>query len=79
MASNPFFSGRIPPDLYQHVEKHCKEVGESKTEILIKALSTYLNLPIPSTGENSTISAPEVNKEMFEALEKRIEFLEKLL
>jgi hypothetical protein len=52
MAS-PFFSGRIPQDLYDHIEQHTQETGESKTQILINALSAYLGhkLPVSSSLE----------------------------
>jgi transcriptional regulator len=76
MASNPFFSGRIPPELHQQIEKYCQETGESKTEVLIKALSAYLNFPIIIPQKNFIAAIPEVTKEMFEELEKRIKILE---
>jgi hypothetical protein len=76
MASNPFFSGRIPSELYQQIEKHCEEVGDSKTEVLIKALSAYLNFPIIIPGKNVVAATPEITKEMFEKLEQRVKLLE---
>ena len=45
MAS-PFFSGRIPQELYDRVEQHIKETGEGKTQILINALSQYLGVEV---------------------------------
>ena len=45
MAS-PFFSGRIPQELYDRVDQHVKESGEGKTQILINALSQYLGFEI---------------------------------
>jgi hypothetical protein len=79
MASNRFFSGRIPNELYEQAEKHCEETGNSKTEILIKALSSYLNFPIEIPGKNIVIYNPEVTKEMFDTLEERIKVLENTL
>lgn len=79
MASNPFFSGRIPLELYQQAERYCLETGKAKTELLIEALSAYLNFPVTSPGKHFANPIPEISKEMFEALEIRIEFLEKLL
>ncbi|MHC5831690.1 MAG: hypothetical protein ACYT04_90905, partial [Nostoc sp.] len=79
MASNHFFSGRIPNELYEQAEKHCKETGDSKTEVLIKALSTYLNFPIAIPGKNLIAPASEVTKEMFERLEERLKILEDYL
>lgn len=79
MVSNKFFSGRIPNELYEQAEKHCEETGDSKTEVLIKALSTYLNFPIAIPGKNLIAPAPEVTKEMFETLEEKIRILEDAL
>jgi hypothetical protein len=79
MASNPFFSGRIPPELYQEAEKYCQETGKSKTELLIEALSDRLNFPVTLPGKNPVIPDVEVNREMFEKLEERVKFLETLL
>ena len=44
---NPYFSGRIPPELFEHIEKFRETSGESKTELLIAALSTYTNYQSP--------------------------------
>ena len=43
MASNPFFSGRIPQSLSDAIEAHRKQTGESKTEVLTRALAKYIN------------------------------------
>lgn len=79
MSSNHFFSGRIPNELYEQAEKHCEESGDSKTEVLIKALSAYLNFPITIPGKNIISPIPEVTKEMFEILEERVNVLEEFL
>lgn len=79
MASNPFFSGRIPTELYQQAEKHCQETGDSKTELLIKALSSYLNFPVAIPGKTFVALPVEVSKEMFERLEERVKVLENSL
>ncbi len=79
MASNHFFSGRIPNGLYEQAEKHCEETGDSKTEVLIKALSAYLNFPIAIPEKNIITTIPEVTKEMFETLEERVKALEESL
>ena len=49
MSGNPFFSGRIPPNLFERAEQHCDESGISKTELLIAALRAYLDYPEPPT------------------------------
>lgn len=46
MPSNPFFSGRIPPELLDAIEKHRQLTGESKTDLLIKALSQYVGFQL---------------------------------
>lgn len=79
MASNPFFSGRIPPELYQQAEKHCEETGKGKTELLIEALSAYLNFPVILPGKNFGIPAPEISGERIDKLEERVRVLEALL
>ncbi|PHV60997.1 hypothetical protein [Cyanobacterium aponinum] len=49
MSGNPFFSGRIPKELDEHIENFRRESGESKTEILIRALSAYTGFSLPKT------------------------------
>lgn len=73
---NPFFSARIPPDLFEKIEQHIAETGESKTQILIQALATYVNHPI-QTQEVSVSKG--ISIEMFTALEERVAALEQLL
>ena len=75
MASNSFFSGRIPPELHQSVKDYCEESGKSQTKVLIEALSNYLNIPI----ENRNSKNDEVTKEMYNSLLERIEILEEKL
>ena len=75
MASNSFFSGRIPPELHQSVRDYCKESGKSKTKVLIEALSNYLNIPVQDRNNKNS----EVTKEMYNSLVIRIENLEKSL
>lgn len=72
MASNSFFSGRIPPELHQSVREYCEESGKSKTDVLIEALSNYLNIPVQDRGNKNG----EVTKEMYDLLVERIEILE---
>lgn len=76
MAGNPFFSGRIPKELNERVVKHCEETGKTKTQVLVEALSGYLNIPIPESNPNLR---SEVTKEQFASLESRVTSLEALL
>lgn len=71
--ANPFFSGRIPPDLLERIEQHVSETGESKTQVLINALAAYLNHPV---SRPALVSSP--GEERFRALEERLTVLEKL-
>ena len=72
MAS-PFFSGRIPQELYDRIEQHIKESGEGKTQILINALSQYLGFEIPKPSS--------INTDLFlselESLKERVSLLER--
>jgi hypothetical protein len=72
MSANPFFSGRIPQDLYESVERHCSETGSSKTQVLINALVSYLDHPIKSNAIDLS-----VNTKLIE-LEKQISSLSSL-
>lgn len=74
MASNPFFSGRIPQSLFDAVEAYRHENNVSKTDVLIKALSAYVKLP----SETRFIQT-EVDNSRLESLESRVTHLEKLL
>ncbi|MDF5721513.1 MAG: hypothetical protein PUP91_13740 [Rhizonema sp. PD37] len=44
MAS-PFFSGRIPQELFERIEQNIQNTGRTKTEILVAALEIYLSSP----------------------------------
>lgn len=73
MAS-PFFSGRIPQELYDRVDQHIKESGEGKTQILINALSQYLGVEI-STPKPSNINDLFLSE--LESLKERVSSLER--
>jgi hypothetical protein len=72
MASNPFFSGRIPQELLDQVEKHVQETGESKTNILIRALAAYLEFPIKL---NST-SNSDLEKRVYDIEQQIVKLLD---
>lgn len=73
---NPFFSGRIPLDLFEKVNQHIAKTGESKTQVLVKALAYYLDHPIKI--KETSINA-EVSLDLFSALEQRVVALEQSL
>jgi len=49
---SPFFSGRIPQELYDRIENHIKLTGESKTQVLITALSKYVGYELSVSDNN---------------------------
>ena len=73
MAS-PFFSGRIPQELYDRIDQHIKESGEGKTQILINALSAYLGIEI-SKPKSSGVNADFLSE--LENLKERVSLLER--
>lgn len=79
MSISPFFSGRIPQELYDKADEYCKETGKKKTELLIEALSTYLNFPVKTQTTNFVPQAAEVTKEMFDSLQEQVNRLERLV
>ncbi|NES70681.1 MAG: hypothetical protein F6K24_38450 [Okeania sp. SIO2D1] len=70
--TNPFFSGRIPQELLDHVEEYREQTGESKTDVLIKALANYTGYKIPEANNLPKI-APITEK--VERLERGLETL----
>lgn len=79
MPTSPFLSGRIPQDLFDKVEEHCKETGKGKTDLMIEALSIYLNFPVRTQTTNFVPQPVEVTKEMFESLQQQVNKLELLI
>ena len=66
--ANPFFSGRIPKELLDHVEQHRESTGETKTDVLVKALAAYTGFQLDEKGE---IAPPaSITSELLERLEK---------
>lgn len=71
MAPNPFFSGRIPPKLFDKANEYIKKTGKTKTQVLIESLSMYLDCPV-----DLFLDKIPASKEQLEALEKRISKIE---
>ena len=69
MTTNPFFSGRIPQGLYDRIEEYREQTGESKTEILIRALAQYVDYPLEG-------DAPPPIKQTFEEIFSRLAIIE---
>jgi len=72
MPASPFFSGRIPQSLFDAIKSRCDKSGESKTDILVRALSAYIDHPVdwPVAPPGS----PE-NNQRLEAVEKELQEL----
>ena len=45
--NNCFLSGRISPEFYKQVEEYLIRTGESKTEMLVKAVAAYIGTELP--------------------------------
>jgi hypothetical protein len=71
MANNPFISARVSPELQKQLESYSKKTGESKSRIVVNALSAYLEDPehVKTRHRNS-------NSESIKALERRLNALE---
>ena len=74
MATNPFFSGRIPQALLDRIESFRKETGEGKTDILIKALAKYVGFEL----EKDKPSYPPIRQEL-NSIFVRLEQLEEIV
>ncbi|AFZ43323.1 hypothetical protein PCC7418_1117 [Halothece sp. PCC 7418] len=42
---NPFLGVRIPPEIEQAIVERMQHTGQSKSDIVVAALKTYLELP----------------------------------
>jgi hypothetical protein len=74
MSTKPFFSGRIPQNLYDALEAYRQRTNESKTDILIQALSRYIDHPVELSTSPNAVEASRV-----ESLEKKFEVLKQEL
>lgn len=76
LAGNPFFSCQIPPDLQERIEHHIAKTGESKNQVLINALNTYLNQPRQLSPANVSPVINTLVEEKFNVLSARIATVE---
>lgn len=70
--ANPFFSGRIPKALFDRIEDHLKSTGETKTQLLVNALSAYVGMPL--SVDNRLIT--ESLEDRLIKIEQRLQALE---
>jgi len=68
MADKPFFSARISQSLSDAIEVHRKQTGESKTEVLTRALAKYINYELDDR-KNSLPPIQEKLDEIFQRLD----------
>jgi hypothetical protein len=68
--TSPFFSGRIPQELYDRIDQCVKETGQNKTQIMINALSAYLGVEISRPTNSNFVSELEQIKERLTVLEE---------
>jgi regulator of replication initiation timing len=47
ISFNPFLSGRVPPQLWDAVNDNAKNTNRTRTQVMIAAVTQYLNLPTP--------------------------------
>lgn len=71
MPASPFFSGRIPQELLDAVEKHRALTGESKTDVLVRSLAKYVSYELPEVE----IVEPPIQLQIDEILQ-RLEAIE---
>ncbi|NES93407.1 hypothetical protein [Okeania sp. SIO2B9] len=73
MAISPFYSGRIPQELFDHIENFREVSGEGKTDLLIKALAQYTGFEL----DKVTPKTPPIREEL-NSIYERLENLEEL-
>jgi predicted DNA-binding protein len=62
-----FVGVRIPPELYGKLEVRLTETGDSKSEVMIKALAAYLDYSLEDTSLASKVEALEQRVARMEA------------
>ena len=67
--ANPFFSGRIPPELNDRVNQYLAETGMGKTELLVEALAKFIGAPIKYSPQPSLANQLEDHEQRLLALE----------
>ena len=78
-----FLSGRIPEKLWDAVDSNAKSTGRTRTEVMIAAVSQYLELPNPifdlhsktAEIEQNLVAIEEQLKDKFQALQSALQEL----
>ena len=71
--ANPFFSGRIPPSLADKIDAHLLNMGETRSELLVRLLRAEVG-----DNKNNNVSDNIVDKTLTDVL-IRLERLERLV
>lgn len=74
----PFLSGRVPKELWDAVNDRAKKTGKTRTDIMIEAVSAYLELgdkfvsknPLEDRVKNLELELSEIKQGMQQFMEK---------
>jgi hypothetical protein len=72
----PFLSGRVPQELYDAINDHAKSTGQTRTQVMIKAVTAYLGIPTPKSPTEQKF---EETEQKIEQLTQRLADLEKTI
>lgn len=72
MAENPFLGVRLPPDIHQALLDRAEEMGKTRSEIAIAALSVYLHLPADNSDLTSIQQQLSDVKQRLSAVEQAL-------
>lgn len=64
--ANQFLSGRVSPEFYKQVEEYLARSKESKTELIIKAVSAYIGIESPEPKGNADKRLESVEQDIAE-------------
>lgn len=85
--TKPFLSGRIPKELWDAVDANAKATGKTRTEVMIAAVSQYLNLPtapdphskVMELEQDLTALKEQLQASLEELKQQNIQLAERLL
>mgnify|MGYP003493659626 CR=1 FL=1 len=63
---NPFLSGRISTELNQQIDEFLARTGESRTEMMVKAVSAYIGVEVPHSKETGDRRLENLEQEVAE-------------
>ena len=71
--TKPFIAARIPQNIGDHLEAHCKKEGVGKTDVIINALAQYLGCSIENPIETNAVDRLTTLERKVAELEKAIQ------